>query len=76
MLQGTGQAVRGGTRQEDHEESPCGGDRSEQPDAAIQSRDLQNSPRYQPHDRRGRPRRNGQDRFGKAYRRRTDDEIY
>ena len=76
MLQGTGQAVCGGTRQEDHEESPCGGDRPEQPDTAIQSRDLQNSPRCQPNDRRSCPRRNGQDWFGKADRCRTDDKVY
>ena len=51
-------------------------DRPEQPDAAIQSRDLQNSPRCQPHNRRSRSRSNGQDRFGKADRCRTDNTVY
>ena len=45
--------------QEDHEKGPCGGNSPEQPDPAVQSRDLQNSPRCQPHDRRSRARRDG-----------------
>lgn len=55
---------------------PVGGDRSEQPDPAFQSRDLQDPTRCQPHDRGGRPRRHGQNRLGKTNRLRTSDEIY
>lgn len=76
MLQGTGQAVCGGAWQEDHEKGPCGGNRAEQPNPAFQSRDLQDPPRCQPHNRGGCPRCHGQDWFGKTNRIRPDNEIY
>ena len=62
--------------QEDHEKGPGGSDRSEQPNPAFQSRDLQDPPRCQPHNRGGCPRCHGQDRFGKTNWLRTSDEIY